>query len=79
MSPDTDRIAVPTNGHRPKAITASLAPLRGEPPTADPPDDTSDAALSVAFTPKQAAIGFGIVASLLLLVAGRVWRRRSGG
>ncbi|MEO8437244.1 MAG: hypothetical protein ABI562_02215 [Chloroflexota bacterium] len=80
MSPDTDRIAVPTNGHRPKAATEPLAPLRGEPPSADPePDELSDAALSVAFTPKQAAIGFGIVASLLLLVAGRLWRRRSGG
>ncbi len=79
MSPDTDRIAVPTNGHRPTALTTPLAPLRGEPPTADPPsDDTSNAALSVAFTPKQAAIGFGIVASLLVLVAGRVLRGRSG-
>ncbi|MEO8570837.1 MAG: hypothetical protein ABI553_03980 [Chloroflexota bacterium] len=80
MSPDTDRIAVPTNGHRPQALTTPLAPLRGEPPAAEPPSgDTSDAAPSVAFTPKLAAIGFGIVASLLLLVAGRVWHRRSGG
>ncbi len=78
MSPDTDRIAVPANGHRPKGL-GQLAPSRGEPPTADPIDDTSNAALSVAFTPKQVAIGFGIVASLLLLVAGRLWRRRSGG
>jgi hypothetical protein len=34
--------------------------------------------MPVAFSPKQVAIGFGIVASLLLLLAGRARRRRSG-
>jgi hypothetical protein len=34
--------------------------------------------MSVAFSPKQAAIGFGILASLLLLVVRRARRGRSG-
>jgi hypothetical protein len=34
--------------------------------------------MSMAFSPMQVAIGFGIVASLLLLLAGRVRSRRSG-
>ena len=73
MSQDTDRIAVPTNGRRPKAVPTAGARLRPEP--ASP--GTSDEELSVAFTPKQLAIGFGILASLVLIVAGRM-RRRSG-
>jgi hypothetical protein len=86
---DPDRIAVPTNGHKPHPVAASLMPLRGEPPTAAPPPPSPSAAsrsasgptdqeFSVAFTPKQVAIGFGIVASLVLLLAGRARRGRSG-
>jgi hypothetical protein len=74
MSQDTDRIAVPTNGRRPKAVPGPdgppVSPERVAP-------GTSDEELSVAFTPKQLAIGFGILASLVLIVAGRL-RRRSG-
>ncbi len=74
MSQDTDRIAVPTNGRRPKAVPTA----GGRPTTPEPaPPGTSDEELSVAFTPKQLAIGFGIIASLVLIVAGRM-RRRSG-
>jgi hypothetical protein len=54
--------------------------LRGEPPTAEgTPPATSGRDLSVAFTPKQVAVGFGIVASLLLLLAGSIRRHRPGG
>ena len=77
MSPDTDRIAIPTNGRKPHPAAAPLEPLRGEPPTAEGVPGTSDEELSVAFSPKQLAIGFGILASLVLLVAGAA-RRRSG-
>jgi hypothetical protein len=74
MSEDTDRIAVPTNGRRPKAVPAA----DGSAATREPPAlGTSDEELSVAFTPKQLAVGFGILASLVLIVAGRM-RRRSG-
>jgi hypothetical protein len=85
MSPDTDRIAVPTNGRGPHPIDADtpvtpLAPLRGEPPTpGGPPIGPTDEEFAVAFTPKQVAIGFAIVASILVVIGGRLLRRRSGG
>jgi hypothetical protein len=73
MSQDPDRIAVPTNGRRPHpVIEAAAAP---EPAPGEP----SDEEMSTAFSPKQLAIGFGIVASLVLLVVGSARRRRSGG
>lgn len=72
MSPDPDRISVPTNGRGPHPV-----------PDPEPPSDLSSGVptkeeISVAFSPKQAAIGFGILASLLLLVVGAARRRRSG-
>jgi hypothetical protein len=76
MSPDTDRITVPTNGQGPSPVTARLAPLRGEPPTTERPPSPSNQDFSVAFSPKQVAVGFGIVASLLVLLAGRARRGR---
>ncbi len=77
---DADRIAVPTNGHAPTPVPGTLAPLRGEPPMAGgPPTGTSDEELSVAFSPKQAAIGFGVIASLILVAVGWARRRRPGG
>jgi hypothetical protein len=90
MSPDTDRIAVPTNGRKPhrapkpdvSAEPTSVPPAEAATPSAATPETmapgTSDQELSVAFTPKQLAIGFGIVASLVLLVAGRARRGRWG-
>jgi hypothetical protein len=88
MKPETDpeRIAVPTNGHERHPVVQPLMPLRGEPPTAGPPPSAASASTagpsneeySVAFTPKQVAIGFGILASLVLLLAGRARRGRSG-
>ena len=74
MSQDPDRIAVPTNGRRPHAVAEAPAP-------AAPPDggagEPSDEEMSTAFSPKQLAIGFGIVASLVLLLIGSARRRRS--
>ncbi len=67
MSDEPDRIAVPTNGRGPHHVAdASLAP--GAP---------TDEEMSVAFTPKQLAIGFGIIASLVLLLVGAARRRRT--
>ena len=78
MSDDSDRIAVPTNGRSPHPVAAPLPPLRGEPPTADPPKTVSpaDPALLGAVSPKQLAVGFGIIASLVLLALGRSRFRR---
>ena len=73
MSQDIDRIAVPTNGRAPHPVPASPAAA----PPESRPSGTSDEELAVAFTPKQLAIGLGILASLLLLIVGRA-RRRSG-
>ena len=82
MTQDPDRIAVPTNGRKPHPVTP-LEPLRGEPPTAEPPRDTaprifdpSDPALLGAVSPRNLAIGFGIVASLVALAVGRSRLRR---
>ena len=72
MSPDLDRIAVPTNGRGPHAVPDAPTPPERVP---RPP---SSEEMAVAFSPKQVAIGFGILASLLLLLAGRARRRRSG-
>ena len=73
MSSDTDRIAVPTNGRKPHPPATPAAP-------ADADDSApSDVELSVAFSPKQLAIGFGILASLLLLLAGLARRRGERG
>ncbi len=72
MSQDPDRIAVPTNGRgpHPSADLAAPSEVASGAPT--------NQEMSMAFSPKQLAIGFGIVASLLLLLAGRARRRRSG-
>ena len=78
MSTDSDRIAVPTNGKGPHPVTTPLAPLRGEPPTAEPPlaFSPTDPALLGAVSPRGLAVGFGIVASLILLAVGRSRLRR---
>jgi hypothetical protein len=78
MTEETDRIAVPTNGRSPHPVAAPLAPLRGEPPTAEPAPtfNPTDPALLGAVSPKQLAIGFGIIASLVLLALGRSRNRR---
>ena len=78
MSPDTDRIAVPTNGRKPHPVAAPVeeaTPAAG----ADAVQSPSGTDLSNALSPKQLAVGFGIVASLVLLLAGRARRRRSDG
>jgi hypothetical protein len=73
MSPDVDRIAVPTNGRGPHPLPDADVRV---PSAASGP---SDREMSLAFSPRQMALGFGIVASLLLLIAGRARRRRSDG
>jgi hypothetical protein len=73
MSPESDRIAVPTNGRGPHPITDTTPPPASGPAAPGAPTDEE---LSVAFSPKQLAIGFGIIASLVLLIVG--WARRRG-
>ena len=69
----------------PAAAQPAGAALPASPPAASPaapahPSPAVPAALpTVAFTPTQLAVGFGIVASLVLLVAGRIRRRGRSG
>jgi hypothetical protein len=59
-----DRLAVPTNGHRPALTDEAL-----DSPSIDPEDDHIVATPSV--TPGQVIAGFGILAALILLFLGR--------
>jgi hypothetical protein len=96
---ETDRIAVPTNGHKPHAVAAVVEPdAPATPPAAA--DDAADAAskttaagaggagradpaakatspeLTIAVTPAQLAVGFGVIAGIILLLVGRRRGRR---
>jgi hypothetical protein len=71
MSPDTDRIAVPTNGKRPHPVAEAAAPA----PDADARPTSPSV---VPFTPTQLAVGFGILAAVVALLAGSLRRRGRG-
>ena len=85
---EPDRIAVPTNGHRPhgvatlvptteRATGATAGPSTGPSATTDATAPT-DAELAAAVSPKQVAVGFAVVASIVL-VAARILARRARG
>jgi hypothetical protein len=85
MNPETDRVPVPTNGRGPHSPEETGSPAKtaarptapaGSPPAADPATPAgSDPRIVVS--PTQLAVGFGIIASLVLVLVGR--RRRGGG
>ena len=81
MSPESDRIAVPTNGKRPRALTIEAEPADGAKADPDPespaPGTPTTADLAGAMSPRNLAVGFAILASLGALLAARVLRRRS--
>jgi hypothetical protein len=68
MTRDLDRVPVPTNGKGPRPVDEPKQLL---------PSPSEE--LSVTFTPTQIAVGFGIVASLLLLAARQLRRRGRRG
>jgi hypothetical protein len=77
VSPPDDRVAVPTNGHRP-ALPDHDEPAT-ERGTATPPMITPDRgprAIVPAVSPGQLAAGFGIIAAVILLILGRRRGRR---
>jgi hypothetical protein len=82
MSDDSDRIAVPTNGKRPHALTiepaSEAAAKAGRTTEPAPPGTPTTADLAGAMSPRQLAMGFAILASLGALLAARVLRRRTG-
>ena len=69
MSQETDRIAVPTNGKHPHPAPAPARPGPTERP----------APAAAPFTPTQLAVGFGILAAVVALVAGSLRRRGRSG
>ncbi len=70
MSPETDRIAVPTNGKRPHPMPEPADPDSSERPMP---------ATTAPFTPTQLAVGFGILAAVVALVARSLRRRGRSG
>jgi len=76
MSDDQDRVAVPTNGRRPHAVTIEAEVVRPSVSPVDPPAAPTATDIAYAVSPRNLAIGFGILASLAVLVAG-VLRRRT--
>jgi len=69
MSSDLDRVPVPTNGKGPRHVDVESAP----------PDQAAPDELTVTFTPTQIAVGFGIIASLVLLGVRQLRRRGRRG
>ncbi|HYH92460.1 MAG TPA: hypothetical protein VD763_04810 [Candidatus Saccharimonadales bacterium] len=77
MSGSTDRVAVPTNGHARPLMDTEVEPASTSAdgaPASPPIDLISTPSPRIAVTPTQLALGFGVIASLVLLLAGR--RRR---
>ena len=77
MSPPDDRVAVPTNGHRP-AMSDPEEPgtERGTGPRPTVTTDRGPRAIVPAVSPGQLAAGFGFIAAVILLVLGRRRSRR---
>jgi len=78
---ETDRVRVPTNGHRPPleavgdASTSADSP--GEGPADDPLGETGPQ-VRIEVTPRHLAAGLGVLVGLVLLIAG-TRRRGTGG
>jgi len=77
MSNDQDRVAVPTNGRRPHAMTIQPDDTHRPNPAAEDTGASTTTELAGAVSPRSLAIGFGILASLGLLVVSRVLRARA--
>ena len=77
MSPPDDRVAVPTNGHRP-AMSDHDEPgtERGAATRPTVTSDRGPRASIPSVSPAQFAAGFGIIAAVILLVLGRRRNRR---
>jgi hypothetical protein len=73
VSSSADRVAVPTNGHRPALKDDALdAPHHDASPTEDQPaGPRASSAASPSLTPGQVIAGFGVLAALALLLLGR--------
>jgi hypothetical protein len=79
MSPSSDRVAVPTNGHRPPLtdpeVDTHLAEStdfggEGAESSSRGPSKIGVAVSAPAVSPGQLAVGLGIVAGVILLILG---------
>ena len=73
MTRPTDRVDVPTNGHRPRLSDDRAHELADATDLgASAPFDVPEVRAQVPnITPTQAAVGFGIVAAIILFLLGR--------
>ncbi len=87
MNREADRVAVPTNGRKPstkgrkpRAVAKPSAPTEDAADVAadDPVAKATSPELTIAVTPAQLAVGFGVIAGIVLLVLGRRRGRRRG-
>jgi hypothetical protein len=77
MSRADDRIAVPTNGHRPPlAPEPSSAPTDIEATPPGPPAIATRRGVAIEATPATLVVGFGVIAWLVVILVG-ARRRRS--
>jgi hypothetical protein len=73
VSPDTDRVAVATNGRGPH-------PETDPDPTAPEVEERPGLGTSTApFSPTQLAVGFGILAAIVAILVRRLRRPSRGG
>jgi hypothetical protein len=76
MSRADDRIAVPTNGHRPPLALEPDRPTDDDETRAAQPAAATRRGVAIQANPAAVAVGFGLVAWLIVILAGA--RRRRG-
>ena len=79
MNKDTDRISVPTNGRKPHTVPDATGPAADPADDAAPRDPVVTATspeLTISVNPAQLAVGFGVIAAVILLLVGRHRGRR---
>lgn len=92
MNRETDRVAVPTNGRKPHKVpeapalapvatagaVAAAAEAADDDAARDPVTKVTAPELTIAVSPAQLAVGFGVIAGLILLALRRRRGRRKG-
>lgn len=77
MNHDTDRVTVPTNGRKPHTVPDAADDADDAAPR-DPVAKVTSPELTIAVNPAQLAVGFGVIAAVILLLLGRHRGRRKG-
>lgn len=77
MNHDTDRVTVPTNGRKPHTVP-DADDAADDAASRDPVAKVTSPELTIAVNPAQLAVGFGVIAAVILLLLGRHRGRRKG-